>query len=278
MPEMTLDEIGNEVRESQKPATDLSAIKLEGDNVPELARGKTAAELLQMVEGMQSALRTSEEARRQALALAETAAQRGSNASAPAPAPPREEPKEMGDDELKQLMLDNPLEAVRIITRQTEARVTRNLEGRLGMLSSSSIDSQRQQAQQRHKEEFDILGKEIDAFVNQLPNKEVLSQPGAWDDLVSYVRGRPENFEKVLQHKMKSYNPAPTLEGSRAGERDHATPNLRTSNGGDQRSTSSFSGKLTPEKMDDTMKEIARNLGQTPEQYCRFYNAGAQNG
>lgn len=273
MPDMTLDEIGKEIEASKKPATPKAAeLKLDSEDLPEHLRGKSAAEIATMVEGLQMSLRTSEEARRQAMALAETA----SRSPAPAPEPKREEPpfKVLSQDELKQLMIDDPIAATEYITAKSTYEVTRNFEQRFGSLQSSTAATQRREAESRFKEEFTVLGKEIDEFVNSLPDKTVLSAPQAWDDLVSYVAGK--NRAKLRDYYVQNHKPAPTLEGSREEERSFAPGHVPRINGGDFSRTSTYSGKLTPDKMDETMKEIAKNLGQTPEEYCQFFNAGAQ--
>src|SRR5437868_5478087 len=109
-----------------------SDFKLEGDEIPEEFRGKTAAEVVAQAKAAMSALRTSEEAR----VTMKTAMETRQPAPAAPAAPVVEEP-EMTREQLKELYDTDPLAAMEKFTEIAEKRATKNFNVRLGQMETS---------------------------------------------------------------------------------------------------------------------------------------------
>ena len=193
MPGGTLDlPVGEEEKVPPKPK--LEEIKLEGDDVPESLRGKTAKELVDFASNTAKALATSE-AERQRLA------------SAPPqpvvvqalPPPPVVEP-ELSNDELKTLWDKDAIAAVQYLQTRGNKRLEENLLARLGGLTSSAATVAEQGARARYVEEFAAIGPEIEQLVKErVKDKSILADPAIWDDLIRYARGT--HFEKIVAHR-----------------------------------------------------------------------------
>lgn len=262
-PQITyLDEIGEMQQEGQS-GVNPAEMKLDGESIPEEFRGKTLADLLGQVSGFKTALQTSEEARRQALATAEALSQ-GRREAPAAPPAPAEEPKEWSEEELKKLHDEDPFKYQQVRFEMMERRLARNVDARITPMAGATADAAERVARAQFPEEFQLLGKEINDFVSQaFPDKSVLAQPGAWDRVVKYVRG--EHIDKIISHREQK---KATENGRQRqdAESDAAPPSL-----GSNRAPSGRQGKLTPANMDSTQKEIARNLGISDEDYCKHY-------
>lgn len=228
----------------------LADLKLEGDDVPADLRGKSVDELVKLADGLGKSLKLSEQAR---LAMPLHAP--------PPPVVPTPEEPELTDEALAELMQSEPIKAIRIMQKQAEKVVMKNLESRIGPLVSGTASAVENGARAKYPEEFEVLGSEISAMVQRLPNKAVLSDPGAWDDLVSFVRGQPASFDKLMNHRIAKKSNA-GLDQARAQQADAAgmtfAPTLSTPQGGG------------PVVMDDYTKEIARNLNMSPEDYVKW--------
>lgn len=248
-------------------ATDLSKIKLDGDSVPELLRGKTMADVLTLFDGLSTSLKTSETARIQAEQLARMASERTLEL---APKEPEPEP-ELTDEQLQELHEKNPVEAIRIMQAQAEKRATRNLETRLGSLFTTTAAQVETQMRSKYAAEFELFGDDISRVLKIVPNKsQVLSNPAAWEDVISMVRGREGNFKRLLEHQAK-----PEIEQKRKGARETEALNV----GFTEQAPGRTRLPASIDQMDDVMKEIARNLGFEPTQkgygeYLRWAHVG----
>lgn len=195
-----LDELEARVASDAAAASrpDLNKIVLEGDSVPEEFRGKTAMELAGMAKALGESLRLSESARRQA----ETNAQLALNTpqKSVAPVPVRE--PELSDDQLAELHQQDPIKAIRYMQAQAKVEAERNMDARLTPLLSGASGSAEAQARAKYATEFELFGDQISKAVSSLPNaSSVMTTPQAWDDMVAYVRGKSENFDKLVEHK-----------------------------------------------------------------------------
>lgn len=184
-----LETMGAQAGEQEPPKpVDLTTVRLEGDNVPEELRGKTAAELIDFNRRLTDALRISEISRQQA-----------PTAVAPI-APEPVLPPKMDPEELRQMFIDDPVGAFNKMQEEWTTKAEAHLAARLQPLVSGAAAGAESNARSKYPDEFTLFENDIKAIVNGMPaqQRSALSNPAAWDDLISYVRGRPGNFEKVI--------------------------------------------------------------------------------
>lgn len=192
---LSMEDIEKELTET-KPA-DLTAIKLEGDTVPEEFRGKTAAELVAMAKATSDALRTSEEARK-----AQPAPAAPQPVIVQAPAAPKEEPL-LTKEQLAELFETDPIGAVAYMQEKAVKEAEANIEKRFSGLTHGSMSMAEQSAKSRFADEFALFGDDIKRITNAMLDKTALGSVEGWENVISYVRGRPGNFEKYIEHKTK---------------------------------------------------------------------------
>ena len=242
---------------------DLTKITL-GEEVPEHLKGKSVKDLIDYANGMGTSLKASEEARRAAEARAAAVAAAPA-AAAPAAAAPVEE-KEITDDELSEMYRTDPMGAITKMNERAIKRVERNFEMRIGTLVKGGTSSAEQAARAKYPDEFALFGAEISQMVANLPNKDPLSRPEAWDDMISYIRGKPGNFDKMWEHKNKKGNDAAAQAAREAQEREAGVTmtSMTAAPGGSPRKDKNT--------LDDTEKEIARNLNMSEADYIKWRN------
>lgn len=256
--EMTLE--GAPGSEDGGKAVDLDTIVLDGDSVPEQFRGKKVSELLTMTAGAMQALGESDGKRKQ---LEQALAERGA-APPPPPPPPLEEPKDLTDEELNELYQKSPVEAIKVMQAQSERRVQKNWETRMGPLAQGSMTSAEQAARARYPEEFELFGEEIKKAAARVPNKEFMAQPQAWDDLISFVRGQRDNFDKLVEYRARKKADA-AAEEARRREAASAGPTV----GSQTRSQSSGSTTETY-GLDEAQMRAADNMGISYKEYAKW--------
>lgn len=251
---VTIDDID---RVSAPPPLDFKQIKMDGDDVPEDLRGKSVEELMQYSQRLSESLKMSERARLQSEQMTALATR---SAPPPVEAPP--EPPELTDEQLAELHQSDPIKAIKLMQQQAIRVAASNYDSRLGSLAQSATAAAETEARRRYSDEFEVLGSEISTMVQQLPNaREVLTTPEAWERLISLVRGSPGNFERIIQRRAAKSG-APTLETARKAQAEDA-------------GVSMASAVRTPNprsvaQLDDTAREIAKNLGISPEEYVRW--------
>jgi len=176
--------------------------KLEGDDVPEELRGQSIKDIIARLKGREEALRLSEVARLEAA---------GRTVASPA-ALPIEEPVELTDEQIAEMHSEEPLKAIQAVTARSERRMAKNLETRLGPLVTGTAASVEAAARAKYPEEFELFGADISKIASNIPNaRAALTDPTVWDGLISYARGQPENFEKLMARKLAKSG-APTRE------------------------------------------------------------------
>lgn len=252
---VSFEEIERQQAAGEQKPLDLNTVKLDGDDIPEALRGKSVQELVAKLTGTEQALRLSEDARLHA--------ERQPPAAAPvAAAPAPEPPKEVSDDEIRQLYEEDPIKGIEAMSARAVARAERNLESRLGPLVAGSSASAEAAARAKYPDEFELFGDDIAKVVASVPNAKVMmANPGAWSDLIALVRGRDGNFDKLLAHKQskaadQSRRSAQELQAAQAGF---------SGTGG-----SAPSGTRSAVKLDALQQEIARNMNMTDEQYIAW--------
>ncbi len=258
--EITMDEIERLQQAPPSPSV------LEGDDIPEEFRGKTAAEVAKIAAQRTEALRTSESAR-----LAALEAQR----SAPAPVVVNQPaapaaPAEMTQEEFDALYETDPKAALKIMKEQTEDQITRNVLARIMPLQSGMTASAEAAARAQFSTEFELFGDQIKQIVDTVPNKQFLASPKGWADIISYIRGQPENFEKLVAHKNKGSEEAARTAARQAqiesagfsSRAPVAPPSARMGN------DPTFFG------LDDTERKVADNLGMSYKEYAHWKRMG----
>jgi hypothetical protein len=250
----TFDEM--EAANSAPNRPDLSAVKLEGDDIPEFVRGKSVSEALSLLQRQQQALEISENAR---LALKNSQEALETSRSVPAPQPvatPAPEP-EHSEQELRELYERDPFAYQQLMNERLEKRILGNVQSQIRPAIGASADLALRNARTEYADEFAALGPEIENMISKLPDKSVLANAGAIDDLVSYVRGK--HVAKYIAHINSKTQPS--LEDAR---RSSASNALTSFNSTPQvpRSTNSV-------QLDDTEIEVARALGVDPADYAK---------
>lgn len=224
--------------------TDLSAIRLDGDNVPAEFRGKS-------VETMMETMRLMMEQR---------------NAPPPvvtAPTPTPEAPLPQYDKAAIQAMIDSgdTLSAIEAAVGFGYARATRELEARLAPLHSAGASVFENAARAKYADEFELFEQEIKQI--SAAAGPALSQPGAWDNLIAYVRGRDGNIDKLIDHKARKRSRVPS---------DDIAPLVGSRRSGN--SPFSIPGrKPTKDELasDDRVKKVLEASGMSLDEYVRYY-------
>lgn len=198
MPEsVTLEEMEQEQAKldeaAKQPApTDLGAVKFEGDDVPEIVRGKSAAEVAKLVDTMSQSLRLSEVERQ---ALAARVQQQGPAAVV------EEQIPEWDREKFKTMYEEDPIAAIEAMGNHLAANLHRSFETRIQPLAQGTVRAAEEAARQKYATEFELFGDQIEQFARSVPDKSVLSNSKGWDDLISYVRGQPQNFDLLLERR-----------------------------------------------------------------------------
>lgn len=240
------------------PQFDPSAVKLEGDAVPEDLRGKTTAELIAERAELQRALEASRDSINALRTSQEALTTARQQPMAQAPQAPQAEP-EMSSAQLKEMFERDPFEYNQYMLTKMEKTMTRNLESRLAPIASTTASSAEHVARQKFAEEFQVLGKEINDVVRQIPQGQ-LASPDAWDQVMYYVRG--QHMEKLLNARTAKKQQE-DLAAARQTEQRNAGVHTE---GRRVEGRRTLQGELTP-----TQKEIIKTLGVTEEDYRKFY-------
>ena len=196
------DEIAAQLKASAAKGPDLNEVKLDGDEVPEALRGKSAADLLKHVDGLSQALKISEDARKEtADKVTEISARlAASQIAGAAAAPLTEEEKVPTLEEITAAFQEDPMKAMTMMEERTEKRLTQNLDQRIRPLTAGSAMTAESRAKERYTEDFALLNKEIDdVLTRQGLTRQALTTDNHWDDLIAYVRGR--NMDRIIDHR-----------------------------------------------------------------------------
>jgi hypothetical protein len=236
--EMTLDEYDKIAAEPEK--------KEETPN--------PSAELQAQLDAAKEALRVSEAARR---------AIRDSASTPPPPTPP-EQPKRLTREELTDLMQNDPAAALEYVHQQSVEEVTRQFEARVGPIAASAATTVEKDARSRYPTEFELFGEDIQKELANIPDKSLMTNPQVWDQLVSYVRGKSGNLEKLVEHEIAKRS------GSARNDQ-HASAGFSVSS----------SARVIPESngggnygLDAIEREIADKLGQSYAEYAKWKQMG----
>ena len=254
----SLDEIGERLAEPT-PA-DFSKVVLDGAEVPEAFRGKSVADLVTQLSRLGEALKVSEDARVALKNSSEALSEVRRPQSPTSPQAPAPEP-ELNEDQLQALYDENPRKYQDYLAQQAEKRMMAAVRGAIGPVVTSSADMALREARQRFPDEFSAFGKEVEKFISEIPDRSVLTAPGAVDQLMDYMRGKHwQAFQAHLANKQGTLDTA-----RRTLSEQTPTDFSRIS----QSSPAVVRRNGKPIQLDDTMKEIARVLGVTEEDYAK---------
>lgn len=250
---ITFDELEqqNAAADAGQQQADLGALTVDGQDIPEHLRGKSVKDLIAAIGAREEALRLSEAARLQSATPAP-----------PAPvAPPPPEP-ELTDEQIAQMHEENPLKAIEAISDRAVKRAERNLEARLGPLVNGTASQVEAAIRAKYPDEFALFGQDITNIAANVPNaKAVLSDPTAWEQLIALARGRPGNFERLLEHKM---NKSGGVTRQIAQQQQQDSVGFSDHSGGRGRAPTTVAG------LDPIQREIAEKMGLTPEDYVKW--------
>lgn len=260
---ITFEEIEQQLKAAEtglnKP--DLSKVVVDSDDAPEILRGKSVSEVLAHTKALENALKASEQARQEAMLLAQTAADRRQEPQAPpAPAP---EP-EITDEQVAEAFQEDPAKGVALLRKMQEQAVNRAAEHfgkRLEPLISGSSSAAEAEARRKYPDEFELYKKEIEDVLKQIPNKQVMSNQQSWDDMIAYVRGKDPMrlFNHLNAKESKAHETA-------AQTAERASVGFQGSSAGAQRSPQGKGSVV----MDETTKEICKVLGMSEEDYVTW--------
>lgn len=249
------DEI--ERRNSLPTPTDFSKITLDDDDVPASLRGKTVADAIAHAKALQNALEISENARlalkNSSEALAEVRSGQQSQQNLPVPAAPHRKSPE----EWRELFDTDPFEYQQQKLAELKDEMLGTMQSAIAPIAGSASEFSQRDAQSRFPDEYAALGKEINETVARIQDKSALVNPGAMDELISYVRGKHvTKYIEYLNRKNGQDLSSARVEASRQTPNDFATtPQRRT--------------RSPSKQLDETEKEIARALGVTYDDFLK---------
>lgn len=248
---------------AEEAAASAAPAVIEGDDIPEQFRGKTAKEIAEAADRAMKALRVSEDARLAALEKrVNTPAE-----SAPAGPAAEPEPEPLTEEAFAQMYEENPTKALMLMAERVASTTERNVLARIAPMQAGARSAAENAAKQKYADEFEILGPEIEAVVKKIPNPSYLSNPGAWDDVMAYVRG--QNIDKIIEHKMKKVSAG--AENTARTEQINSTGFTST-----RPIAAAPAGGSDPSHfgLDETERKVADTLNQSYKDYARYKKMG----
>lgn len=244
-----------------------SEFKVDGDDIPEEFRGKTATEIARQAAAFQSALRISEDARGAMRASME------SRQPTPAAAPVVEEEKIPTREEIKALYDEDPIAAIEKMQEIAVRATEKNLNVRLGAMSASTASLAENWAREEFADEFKLFGEEIKTFVSKIPDKTPLATKEGWENMISYIRGMRGNFEKLIDFRTKG----PGRTSTEARIEQEAAAGFSGTNGSARTPVPAKGpSTITDEVEKDIVKEfIALGTFKDEAEYHKWKNLGA---
>jgi hypothetical protein len=258
---ITFDEIERQLKDAEKTALDpkLDDFKIEGEDIPDNLKGKSARELLNHIKSMEDTLRTVDQQRQQALTMAQLAAQGRTEAP---PAPKVEEPEPLiTSEQVAQAFQEDAQKGVELMNKMTEQQISRAGEHfmrRISPMLSGVGSAAENEARRKYPDEFDIYKDEIAAMMKRV-DKAAMSTLESWDDLIAYVRGKdPMRLFNHMAEKDK------TKAAADAQEQQRNTAGVSMSSS--TRAAAPAGGPV----MDATTLQICDVLGISPEDYIKW--------
>ena len=231
---------------AQEQAAALFNQRLDLDSLPETLRGKSIGELIQRQVALEDAVRMSERARED---LVRSIDMRGP--TQPAQPAPTYAPT-LSKEEFAELMQTDPMAAVNYMIEQRGESFIQHVEQRIAPLGNAAAVNAERIARDKYAEEFELFGDQIQDLYKQTANKAAFSNQQVWDDMISYIRGRPGNIEKYIERRTKT-------QGASAREKEAAGAGVNLTSA--SRPATMGGGSASWDGADDVTREIALNLG-----------------
>lgn len=258
---MTMEEIEESLKEGDKPATDPDKVVLEGDTIPEGYRGKNLNDILKDNQRLQDSLRL-----RDAEVSTYRAGDDARRTAAPAAAAV-EEVKEPTREELDKLFEDDPRQYAEVIADMRVRKAENQWAGRIASLEQGTIGASEGWAKEQFKDEFELFEKDINEFRRSVTNQAIFSTRKGWEDMISYVRGKPENIDKLFDHK--AGRKTRTRDDARRDEDNNAGFNRSSSRRTAVEATGDGADSLSKEQRD-----VADGLGMNYKDYAKWSKVG----
>ena len=243
--DVMLEDIGRGLKaqedEAKRKADEAEAARKAAAEAKARADATAALPVDPKVTALQEALRISEEARKR---TEETLRSIGTATQT------KKEEKELTEEELNELYQKNPLQAISIMTAKAVKLSEENISRRLEPLIHGGATNAKILAQSKYPDEFALFPSEIAQLEEKYSGG--MSNPGAYDDLIAFIRGRPGNFEKLVEHITKKADEKKAEEArqrEQSGAGSHTRSDLRPPPPANE-----------DYKLDDTEKEIARTI------------------
>lgn len=195
------------------------------------------------VRALEEALRISEEGRRRQEETLRSITPGGKKV---------EETPELTREQLAELFQKEPLAAIEYLQANAMKKLDESISRRLEPLVSGGATSAREMAKSKYPEEFTVLGPEIQAMLDDPRiSKSAMNNIQAWDDLIAFIRGKPGNFEKLVEHRASK---------ERGKAADDARAREAAAAGTHTRSDVRPPAPVVSGDLDDTEREIARTI------------------
>lgn len=267
---VTLEEMEAAGATVGEPA-DLTKVKAEGDEVPEAYRGKSVSEIIALAEVSRQGMRAADESRAAAEARAALAATRPIEQ---APAPQAEVP-ELTREKFAELYAEDPVEALAQMEAQNIRKMMAHVDARLSPLAGGITGQVENWARQEYADEFALFGDQIQKVIDGMPNKQFLTGKKGWEDVVAYVRGQKDNFEKLVDHREAAKSQVARGEARREQVVDAGFSGRSAAGRG------AGAAEGVPTGMDEEQLKIAdrfvdSGVFKSRSEYMRWYKGGGQ--
>lgn len=268
--EVTMEEIAEQVKAAEADAAkpDLTKIVLDGDGVPEELRGRSVMDVLKDHKVLGQSLQIANAARLAAEAAAKSAPP---PATPVVPVTPVATPR-MTKEEWNSLYESDPMSAIAYMNQVATEEAELRFERRFGSLTTGAASAAEVTAREKFATEFELFGPEIKQITDGLPDKSMLANPAGWDMIVSAVRGKPGNFEKLIEARTAKAAKA-AAEAARANEERNAGASLTTSTVRTAPSAGVSSGEGNF-GLSDEEQRVARNMNMSLKEYAYWKKIG----
>ena len=197
------------------------------------------------VTALENALRISEDARKREAAIRDVGGP---------PKPTEPEKKKLSKEELKKLHDEDPLAAMEYMITGSLELVSENINRRLEPLMQGGATTARAAMEAKYPDEFALFGNDIEVMLKDPRlNQAAMGNLQAWEDMLSFVRGKPGNLEKLISHRQKKTDEQRAREAQNR-QLETGGAHVRT-----ETRTPAPTGDETAE-LDATEKEIAKGM------------------
>lgn len=264
---VTMEEIGEQLAVAAAGSTDASTVKLEGDSIPEALRGKTVADLIRERDVLAQSVDIANKARKAAeeaggVRTVERVVEREPVAA----------PAKLTKEQLAMLFEQDPIAAVGYMQDIALKEAEGAFERRFAPLAAGSASNAEASAKARFANEFALFGADIKQITDSLPDKSILANSVGWDNIIAYVRGKPGNFEKLIEANAAKAAEAAAL-AAREGQDRSAGASLTSSVRAAAPVTVSIDGGSTF-GLDTAERKAADDMDISYKEYAKWKNIG----